>query len=200
MFQEFYPIRLSSLDSRGELVTPDHDRHPGTLRSPALEVMTDFERSWPVKICETTQIDEALEHMKAQHVRMLFAVDSQDQFSGIVSAADIAGDKPMSVMGQNNWTRDQVEVRHLMLDVLHIKALTYDQVRCAKIGDVMLTLKSSGDQHVIVTSANPQGGKKIRGIISASDISRYLCISFDVMYQAKSFAEIERLVSRGQEF
>lgn len=200
MFQEFYPIRLGQLDSHCRLATPDQARRPGTLRSPALEVMTDFERILPVTIAKDTPIDDALEYMKSQHVRMLFAENTEGVLCGIVSASDISGDKPMAIMGQNNWTRNQVEVQHLMLDMLHIKALTFDQVRCAKVGDVMLTLKGSGDQHVVVTDEGANGEKRIRGIISASDISRFLRISFDVMHQAKSFAEIERIVHQGQEF
>lgn len=198
MFQEFYPIRLGSLDGVSELVTPDHERKPGSLRSPALEVMTDFERAWPVTVSEAQQIDEALEHMKAQHVRMLFAVNGDHQLSGVISSSDIESDKPLSVMQQHSCERDQIEVRHLMLDALHMKALTFDQVRCAKIGDVMLTMKSSGDHHVLVTDEKEPGHIRIRGIISASDISRYLRINFDVMYEANSFNEIERLIKQGQ--
>lgn len=200
MFQEYYPIRLSSLDDVNHIVNPAHLRQPGTLRSPAKDVMTDFEKIDPIRINDSTHIDDALAFMKSQHVRLLFAVNGNDEFTGIISAADISGDKPMAVMQQNGLSRDQVEVRHLMLQRMHIKALTYEQINNAKIGDVMLTLKGSGDQHVLITDESLAGVKRVRGIISASDISRYLRISFDVMYQAKSFADIERVVSRGQEF
>lgn len=200
MFQAFYPIRLSDLTDVDYVLTPASVRQPGTLHSPAREVMTDFQQVEPVQVSESMQIDEALEHMKAQHVRLLFATNSQDQLSGIVSAADIVGDKAMAVMHKQGIGRDQVEVRHLMLDRAHIRALTYEQIEGAKIGDVMITLKGSGDQHVLVTDVSLAGVKRVRGIISASDISRYLRISFDVMYQAKSFSEIERVITRGQEF
>lgn len=200
MFQAFYPIRLSDLTDVDYVLTPEALRQPGSLHSPALEVMTDFEQVQPVQVSEGMQIDEALEHMKAQHVRLLFANDNRQQLSGIVSAADIVGDKPMAVMHKQGMSRDQVEVRHLMLARAQIRALTYEQVESAKIGDVMITLKGSGDQHVLVTDVSLAGVKRVRGIISASDISRYLRISFDVMYQAKSFSEIERVITRGQEF
>lgn len=200
MFQEYYPIRLRSLEGVNHIVNPSHLSQPGNLRSPAMDVMTDFEQVSPVQINDGASLDDANEYMKSQHVRLLFATDADGQLSGIISAADIAGDKPLSTMEQSGISRDEIQVRHIMLKRIHIQALTYEQIKGAKIGDVMLTLKGSGDQHVLIIDESLAGVKRVRGIISASDISRYLRIGFDVMYQAKSFADIERVVSHGQEF
>jgi hypothetical protein len=63
----------------------------------------------------------------------------------------------------------------------------------------MLTLKNSGDQHLLVVDETEIGIKRIRGIISASDVSRKLRVGFDIMYEAKSFAEIEKIITQGND-
>ena len=63
----------------------------------------------------------------------------------------------------------------------------------------MLTLKNSGDQHLLVVDETDLGIRRVRGIISASDISRKLKVGFEVMYEAKSFAEIEKIITQGGE-
>ena len=199
MFQEFRHIRLQDTSDVDFILSPDSANAVVSLHSPAEDVLTDFSLTTPVTVAESVQIDEALEIMKSQHVRLLFVLDNQDNFSGIVTAADVQGRKILAFMQRDGVSRDQVQVRHIMLGKLHIRALTYEQIKDAKVGDIMLTLKGSGDQHVIVLDEGAAGVARIRGIISSSDISRRLRIGFDVMYEAKSFAEIEKIVSHGGE-
>jgi len=199
MFQEFRYIRLAEIADVEHLLTPEQLAEPVTLRTPATEAMTDFAEVLPVTVAETALVDVALERMKSQHVRLLFAVNDAGHFTGVITARDIAGSKPLAYAEQNGLDRGSVEVRHIMLNKLHLKALTYDQIKDATIGDVMLTLKGSGDQHVLVTDVSLADVRRVRGIISASDISRRLKVGFDVMYEAKSFAEIEKIVAHGGE-
>ena len=199
MFQEFYPLRLQENCEVENLLTPDRSFEPVTLRSPAVEVMTDFSNTDPVTVNDDVQVDEALERMKSQHVRMLFVTTIAGKFCGVITARDISGSKVMVYMNGHGASRGEVQVKHIMLDKIHQRSLTYDQVNHARIGDIMLTLKSSGDQHLLVVDETELGIKRIRGIISASDISRKLKVGFEVMYEAKSFAEIEKILSQGAE-
>jgi CBS-domain-containing membrane protein len=199
MFQEFKHIRLQEIAEVDFIMTPEQSNKAVSLHSPALETLTDFTQTKPVTVIESMAIDDAIEHMKSQHVRLLFVVDNDNNFSGIVTAADLQGRKVMAFMQRDGVSRDQVQIRHIMLSKLHIRALTYPQIRDAKVGDIMLTLKGSGAQHVVVVDESTAGVMRVRGIISSSDISRCLKIGFDVMYEAKSFAEIEKIVSQGVE-
>ena len=200
MLQEFKNIRLLDATAVEYILSPEKSVAPASLHSPAIDVFTDFTQIKPVTVSESMPVTEALEYMKSQHVRLLFVLDNQDNFSGIITASDASGRKVMAFMQCNRVSRDQVQVRHVMLGKLSIHALTYVQLTEAKVGDIMLTLKDSGDQHVIVIDESSAGVMRVRGIISSSDISRRLKISFDVMYEAKSFAEIENVISQGGEF
>ncbi|MCV6609892.1 MAG: CBS domain-containing protein [Amphritea sp.] len=199
MFQEFYPLRLQENCDVDHMLRPEVANDPVTLRSSALEVMTDFSRVAPVTVTETMPVDDALEWMKRQHVRMLFVTNAAQRFIGVITARDISGNQIMQHMSHHGVRRDEVLVAHIMTVKQSLRSLTYEQVDHARIGDIMLTLKSSGDQHLLVLDKSDLGIHRIRGIISASDISRKLRVGFDVMYEAKSFAEIEKVISHGRD-
>lgn len=199
MFQEFYPLRLQEGCDVEHMLRPEATDEPVTLRSPALAVMTDFSVVAPVTAAETMQVDDALEWMKRQHVRMLFVTNTAQRFVGVITARDISGQHIMLYMNQHGVSRSEVRVGQIMTPKQTLRSLTYEQVNHARIGDIMLTLKSSGDQHLLVLDKSDLGIERIRGIISASDISRQLRVGFDVMYEAKSFAEIEKIISHGRD-
>ncbi len=197
MFEEFRHIRLQDINTVEHLISPDQAQDSIGLHSPAMSVMTDFKAVNPVTISESVNVDSALEWMKHQHVRMLFAVDTKGSFTGVITARDIMGRRVMAYMQANGLPREDVLVKHIMISKNNLQALTFDQLQHAKIGDVMLTFKDSGEQHILVVDEGMAKVKRVRGIISASDISRQLKVGFEVMYEAKSFAEIERIITHG---
>lgn len=200
MFQEFHPLHLSQTNNVRHLLRPEQMRSPISLHSPALDILTDFLDTSPVTVAQDMQIDDALDYMKRQHVRLLIAIDIGGQPAGIITAHDLMGSRVLAYMQQSGNTRDAVSVKQLMLPMEEARALTYQQVQGARIGDIMQTLSHSGDQHVLVVDSGLAGVERIRGIISASNISRALKIGFDVMYEAKTFAEIERMVTHGNRY
>ncbi len=197
MFQEFRHLRMQDTCNVDHLLSPTQVKPAPTLRSPALDVMTDFMQTAPVTVPASLSVDEALELMKGQHVRLLFVVNDKGQFAGIITARDIAGSSVIAYSGQSGIARADVQVRHVMLSKAHIRGLTFEQISAASIGDVMLTMRGSGDQHVVVIDEGYAGVKRVRGVISASDISRLLKVSFEIMYEVKTFAEIEKIVAHG---
>nr|WP_067292699.1 CBS domain-containing protein [Marinobacterium profundum] len=199
MFQEFRHLRVQAASDVDHLLSPTQVCPQSTLRSPALEVMTDFVETTPVTVPLQMSVDEALDWMKSQHVRMLFVVNDKNQFAGVITARDIAGSSAMVYAQQHGIARSEVQVCHIMLGKANIRGLTFDQVANATIGDLMLTMQGSGDQHVVVIDEGYAGVRRVRGVISASDISRLLKVSFEVMYEAKTFAEIEKIVAQGGE-
>ncbi len=197
MLESFRHIRLQEIADVTHLLSPEQLQAPISLNSSAVDVMTDFQIVKPVSISQETQVDEALELMKSQHVRLLFATDNDVVFSGVITARDIMGSRVMSYMQTHGIPREYVLVKHVMVAKEQLHALTFEQLQHSKIGDVMLTLKDSGEQHILVIDEGLAKVKRIRGIISASDVSRKLKIGFEIMYEAKSFAEIERVVTHG---
>lgn len=199
MFQEFRHVRLQEITDVQHLLSPEQVQPTIGLHSPAREVMTDFEKVKPVTVSQDMPVADALERMKSQHVRLLFATNASGAFTGVITARDIMGRRVLAYAETHGIARGDVLVKHIMVLKDSLQALTFEQLKHAKIGDVMVTLKDSGEQHVLVIDEGIARVKRVRGIISASDISRLLKVGFDVMYEAKSFAEIERIVTHGGE-
>ncbi|MDO6564178.1 CBS domain-containing protein [Amphritea sp. 1_MG-2023] len=199
VFEEFYPLRLQDNCDIQHLLTPEHKQKTFSVNNPAIEVITDFSQVMPVMVTEGVSVDHALERMKSEHVRMLFVTTPAGKFVGVISAQDIAGHKVVVYMQNHGVTRDEVLVSHIMLHKEYLRSLTFDQISHSRVGDIMLTLKNIGDQHLLVVDESELGVKRIRGIISASDVSRKLKVGFDVMAEAKSFAEIEKIITQGRD-
>ena len=178
----------------GQTTTFANPKHPRLdLGSPAVYFMTDFLKTHPVIIEDTTEVDSALRIMKQSHVRLLL-VQHGEEFVGIVSATDINGGKVLAYMGANQLkSREEVQVRHIMTDREHVHGLDIDVVENASIGDVLETIKHLNEQHVLVVEKYLTSCG-VRGLFSTTDIARALHIQFDVEPHAKTFFELEQVI------
>jgi CBS-domain-containing membrane protein len=66
----------------------------------------------------------------------------------------------------------------------NLSTLDYNELSRATIGDVIIALKDSGQQHCLVVDKD---SNKIRGIFSASDISRKLHLSIDIQEKSSFY-------------
>ena len=134
--------------------------------------------------------------MIARGVRLLLVVDADDQVLGLVTASDVLGEKPMKVLRAKGGTRRDVLVSDIMTPRDRLEVLTMSQVANAAVGSVVATLKRSGRQHALVVDDSEGGPDKVRGIFSVTQIARQLGIVIQTAQVARTFAEIERKLSR----
>jgi hypothetical protein len=73
-----------------------------------------------------------------------------------------------------------------------------DDVRLAKVGHIVATLKAAGRQHAMVVDHDEQGRQKVRGIFSASQIARQLGVVIQTTEIARTFAEVEAMLARAK--
>ena len=161
------------------------------LQSPATEVFTDFSKNNPLMLEQSTPIKEALEMMKRSHVKLKLVIDSQESFRGIVSLADLLSVKTMQASQATRLHRDDLTVANIMTRRKDLHAIRYDGLASAKVGDLLATMKSFGDQHVLVVDTDKNS---IRGLISARDIARRLHIPVSINARANSFAEVYQAI------
>jgi CBS-domain-containing membrane protein len=164
-----------------------------TLDDPAIEVMTDLEKEKAVTIGPTASIDTANRLMMASGVRLLLVVESLDRVVGLITATDILGEKPMQVVGRTpGRAYSDIVVQNIMSPAEEIEVLAFDEVRTARVGDVVATLRDAGRQHALVVAQfGPAATPVIRGIFSATQIGKQLGIRVDTTQPAKTFAELE---------
>jgi CBS-domain-containing membrane protein len=141
-------------------------------------------------------MDEAHRRMIQRGVRLLLVVDQDRRVLGAITANDILGERPLQVTAERGLRRGELLVRDIMTPQAQLEVLDLEQVRGAKVGHIVATLRKSGRQHAMVVSIDGQGRHTVRGVFSATQIARQLGIAIHTSQVAHTFSEIEALLSR----
>jgi CBS domain containing-hemolysin-like protein len=164
---------------------------PVTMESAAEHILTDFQHSQPLMLEQSTGLELAREMMRREHVKLKLVIDSEERFTGLVSLADLLSAKVMQAAGKTALPVDELTVGDIMTPRAQLHAIDYRQLCSATIGDVVATMQSFGDQHVLVVDP---ASESLRGLISASDIARTLKVGVEISARACSFAQIYEAV------
>ncbi|MDE2092339.1 MAG: hypothetical protein KGL99_12010 [Burkholderiales bacterium] len=175
--------------------TPGHTA-PVTLDSPALEVMTDLTLVKAATTLPGTSLRQAEQMMIYQGVRMLFVVTDMPSIEGLVTTTDLHGEKPMRVVHERNMHYDDLCVADVMTALPMLDAIDHERMSAAAVGDVIATLKRLGRNHLLVVQrATDQTPRRVRGVVSRSQIERQLGQPIAITPIADSFSEIERALA-----
>ena len=196
MLRDYNPLESHLLQSGAGYAQPTQTvAERVTLEAPALEVMTDFQAVTAVIVLSGDRLDEAHRCMIQRGVRLLLVVDQDRRVVGVITAADILGEKPMRVVAQRGTRREELLVRDVMVPQEALDVLDYEAVRRAKVGHIVSTLKSTGRQHALV--AEGRGGREmVRGVFSSTQIARQLGVAIPTSEVARTFSEIEAQLAR----
>ena len=166
---------------------------PVTLDSPALDVMTDLTRVKAATTHPTTTLRQAEQMMIYQGVRMLFVVTAMPSIEGLITTTDLDGDKRMRIVHERNLHYDELCVADVMTELASLDAVDYERMRSASVGHAIATLQRLGRNHLLVVeAATARTPRRVRGVVSRSQIERQLGTGIDVTPIASSFSEIER--------
>ena len=169
------------------------DNAPVTLASPALAVMTDLTKVKAATTHPRTTLRQAEQAMIYQGVRMLFVVTEMPLIEGLITATDLGGDKQMRVVHERHLHYDELCVADVMTELGALDAIDYAVVRVAAVGNAVATLQRLGRNHLLVVeAATAQTPRRVRGVISRSQVERQLGRPIDITPIANSFSEIER--------
>lgn len=166
-----------------------------TLDSPAIDVMTDFSKTTAVIVNHAESVDEAHLRMRQRGVRLLLVLDETRRVLGIVTATDVMGEKPMQVSEARRVPHHDVTVAEIMTPQASLEVLKIEDVRAAKVGHLVATLKRVGRQHSVVVETGADGRQTVRGLISISQVARQLGVPIQTSEVARTFAEIEATLS-----
>ena len=167
-----------------------------TLDDAAESVMTDLTRVTAVIILPGDTVDEAHRRMIQRGIRLLLVVDQDRKVVGLITATDILGEKPVLAASQRGLRRDEVLVRDIMTPRERLEVLDMADVRAAKVGHVVATLKKAGRQHAVVVDVDARGRQVVRGLFSATQIARQLGAYIQTSEVARTFSEIESMLAR----
>lgn len=189
---QYSPLPQSTASGNAEYFLP----HPGAtthvrIDSPAMDVMTDLRKIGAITIGRLTPVEEANRSMITHGVRALFVVDELRRVVGIITSADVQGEKSVTIAHEHGIRHDEVVVRDIMTPADRLEAMDLTDVSYARVGDIVATLRLAGRQHGIVVDRG-SGRQTVCGIFSLTQIARQLGIPQQPAHDlGRTFAEIE---------
>ncbi len=169
-----------------------------TASSPAVEVMTDLSLIGAGTVRPSATLNEATQTMIARGVRLLLVTEKEDdRVLGLITARDTKGERPIRWIKERGGRYEDLQVRDLMIPRESIEIIDIGDVLRAEVGDVVATLKACGRQHALVSEKDPESGAtRLRGIFSATQISRQLGLPIQTFDVARTFADIQAAIVR----
>ncbi len=189
----YQPLSPASLQSGATFHTPDQSLpEQVNLEDAALNVMTDLKQIPAVTIIETATIDQANNRMIARGVRLLFVMNCHYHIVGLITSTDLLGEKPMQHIQKHGGTRFDIMARDIMTPQDKLEVLEMADVERSRVGNIVATLKKAGRQHALVVDHEGEDRQQVvRGIFSATQISRQLGLEIQSAQLANTFAEIK---------
>ena len=190
--RQYSPLCLALLEPGARVAEP---MTPGrvTLDDPAFSVMTDLREVSAATTRPEETIDAAHAQMIRRAVRLLFVLDGQGAVAGVITATDLLGEKPVRFMQARGVSHAEILVEDIMTPASMLEALPLLEVAQMRVGHIVATLKSVGRKHLMVAE---EGGRRIRGLFSTSQIARQLGVELQTFEVARSFADIEAALVR----
>jgi CBS domain-containing protein len=187
---EYHVLPVQRLSGVIRIFQPDPPKSI-TLESPALDAMTDLRLTHAAVIEPEATIESANSYMKQRGVRSLFVLNVNQVLQGVITATDILGEKPLRFNQERNIKHHEILVSDIMTPLNSLEAISIDEVRRAKVGHIVASLRDAGRQHTLVTEKNVDGDLLISGIFSLTQIEKQMGKAIPLTEVAKTFAEIE---------
>lgn len=186
------PMKSGSGFARPSQALPEHV----TLESKAMDVMTNLRSVGVVTVRAKTHMDRANDKMIRYGVRTLLVLDDKEKVTGLITAQDILGEKPMRHLQAVGGRHSDILVSDVMTPQSELEVIKISDVMGSKVGHIIATLKAAGRQHALVVDEDSGGDQIICGMFSATQIARQLGLSLQGYFEvARTFAEIERAIA-----
>ena len=188
----YSPLVLTPLEPGARVAEP---MTPGrvTLDDPAFSVMTDLREVSAATTRPEERIGEAHAQMIRRGVRLLFVLEGVGGIAGVLTATDLLGEKPVRFMQSRGVSHAEILVEDIMTPAAMLEALALIEVAQMRVGHIVATLKAVGRKHLMVAE---DGGRRIRGLFSASQVARQLGMELQTFEVARTFADIEAALVR----
>ncbi|MFM2407436.1 MAG: hypothetical protein RL358_178 [Pseudomonadota bacterium] len=198
MSKEYVGISACSLQTGAGFVRPMQSLPERVkLSTSALDVMTDLTKVSVISVRAKTSMDKANAKMIRYGVRLLLVLDDNDLVVGLLTAADVLGEKPMSFLQTMGGTHADIMVRDIMTTQRELEALNLNDVKTAAVGDIVATLKQTHRQHALVVTVGADSKQVVCGLFSITQIARQLGAQTQTFELAHTFSEIEAVIARG---
>ena len=188
----YSPLTLSLIAPGARIVEPPQPERVN-LDDPAFSVMTDLREVRAATTTPSELMSRAHAQMIQRGVRLLFVIDREGGIVGVITATDLLGEKPIRFMRERGVSHTEITVADIMTPASMLEALPLQDVAQMRVGHIVATHKAVRRQHLMVAE---EGGKRVRGLFSASQVARQLGLELHTMEVAQTFADIEAALVR----
>ena len=198
MLNNYRNIPVITLSEHCGLSTIKQNTENLTLDSKASKLMIDFTQKPATTVNDSISVNDALELMRVNRIRALMVTGYNGDFTGIITAKDLMGRKPMLYSAEAGIARTDVLVKNIMLPKQKLNAIRRNEVEKSTLNDVLHTFKTLNEQHILVVEGEVES-MMICGLFSASDFKRALDIDIDSLAVAHTFSDLERVINEHKE-
>ena len=188
----YSPLTLSLISPGARIVEPPQPERV-SLDDPAFAVMTDLREVRAATTTPSELMSRAHAQMIQRGVRLLFVLDREGGVVGVITATDLLGEKPMRFMQGRGVAHGEITVGDIMTPASMLEAMAIQDVSQMRVGHIVATLKAVRRQHLMVAE---DGGRRVRGLFSASQVARQLGMELTTFEVARTFADIEAALVR----
>jgi len=149
-----------------------------TLESSAFDVMTDLRHTHA--------------YMIRRGVRSLLVLNKDETLGGVITAADILGEKPMRFVQERGVKHNEILVSDIMTPLDRLEIISIEELLHARVGHIIASFHDTGRQHILVIENNAETNHSVCGIFSFTQIERQLGTTIPSTKVAENFAEIKK--------
>ena len=192
MSQDYSPLPFHRLNSGAGYFRPrQHLPEQVAMDDPALAVMTDLSQVTAYTTELTTPLNKAQDIMIRRGVRLLLVRDADGHIVGLITSRDIEGEKPARILSKAGGVWEDLLVADIMTLSPKLEVLQMAEVRKARVGDIIATLRQVNRQHAMVVDADSDTGRPaVRGLFSLSQIGLQLGLDIDPARHPTTFADL----------
>jgi len=154
--------------------------------------MVDFKYIKAITISPDDSIDAALLGVKNSIYHALLVVNKEQHILGIITAEDLLGEKPLKAIQERRIARADMVVRMVMTPQHEILALDLENLRHAKVGHIVETLRAHKQHYALVVKVDEKThAHTVRGLYSSALLSKQLGRDvLSALPEAHSIAEL----------
>ena len=167
---------------------------------PASAVLTDLRIASSVVVPADEPLEDARRLMQHAGVRMAFVLEARGGVIGLVTAADLQGERALQAATRRGLGHGELSVADVMTPVAAWAAVDAADLPRARVGDIVATFRATGQRYLIVVERVVAGEGEaerpmIRGVFSANRVERALGHAIEHELRSATFSALAQALA-----
>ncbi|WP_127996242.1 CBS domain-containing protein [Piscinibacter defluvii] len=162
---------------------------------PASAVLTDLRIASSVVVPVEEPLEDARRLMQHAGVRMAFVFDAAGGVIGLVTAADLQGERALQAATRRGVEYGELSVADVMTAVADWAVVDAAALPRARVGDIVATFRATAQRYLIVVEPGAKGEPVIRGLFSANRVERALGHAIEEELRSNTFSALAQALA-----